>query len=30
MNGYAEDKGEEKYMRNFVQKSRRENTTWKA
>jgi hypothetical protein len=29
-NGYAADKGEGKYIKNFVQKSRRENTTWKA
>jgi hypothetical protein len=30
MKGYEADKEEEKYMTNFVQKSRRENTTWKT
>jgi len=29
-NGYAVDKGEEKYIKNFVQKSRLEDTTWKV
>jgi len=30
MNGYLADKGEEKYIKSFVEKSRRENTTWKV